>query len=400
MRIVILTETFGKNMGYLTNMLPKYLARFGVEVHLVTLDLSPYHQIMGFNGTYSEFARTRVLTPGCIEGIDGYKLHVVPHKRLLGYMCMEGMAEKLASISPDIVYSCAAIGWIPLYAALFKMRFGYKLFTGSHTTASVFPLAQRKSGFFDRERIRSTVTRALPGRFVSLLTEKCYGATKDCAEIAVRFFGVQRSKMEMCPLGVDTELFTPALVEKDRQSRQLLREKFGFSPFEIVCIYTGRFSNEKNPLALAKAVALLVEKGKPFRALFVGQGVQADEIRVMPGCVVHHFVPVEELPNFYRASEIGVWPTQESTSMLDAAACGLPIVVNDTLIAVERIEGNGITYRLNDIDDLVCALLALADPETRKKLGEKGAIKMAQNFSWESLARRRLRDFEIALLKS
>ena len=83
--------------------------------------------------------------------------------------------------------------------------------------------------------------------------------------------------------------------------------------------------------------------------------------------------------------------------MLDAAACGLPVVVNDTLIAIERIEGNGITYRLNDVDDLVCVLLGLGDPDTRKKLGEKGAIKMAQNFSWESLARRRLRDFELAL---
>ncbi len=45
--------------------------------------------------------------------------------------------------------------------------------------------------------------------------------------------------------------------------------------------------------------------------------------------------------------------------MLDAAACGLPLIVNDTLVAVvKQIEGNGITYRLNDVDDLIRALLA------------------------------------------
>ena len=35
-------------------------------------------------------------------------------------------------------------------------------------------------------------------------------------------------------------------------------------------------------------------------------------------------VPVRKLGGFFRAADIGVWPTQESTSMLDAAACALP----------------------------------------------------------------------------
>ena len=45
--------------------------------------------------------------------------------------------------------------------------------------------------------------------------------------------------------------------------------------------------------------------------------------------------------------------------MLDAAACGLPVVVNDTLRATERINGNGLQYRLNDVDDLVRVLSTL-----------------------------------------
>lgn len=397
MRVAILTETFAKKMGYMGNMLPRHLSRLGAEVHVVTLDLPPYHQIKDFQETYDGFTAKGGLVPGTVEPYDGYTLHVLPHTRLLGYMRMVGLEKKLRVLRPDVVYSLACIGWIALDAARIKIRLKYKLFTGSHTTASVFPLARRESPAYDPERIRSFLTRAVPGRFVSLFTEKCYGATEDCADIAVRFFGVQKNKVVFRPLGVDTELFTPVRDEEGRLSRLEVRERLGFTPSEIVCIYTGRFAEDKNPLALARAIERLAGTGMPYRGLFVGHGAQAEAIKAMRGCVVHPFVPVEELPSFYRASDIGVWPTQESTSMLDAAACGLPLIVNDTLIAVERIEGNGITYRLNDVDDLIRALLALRDSGARRNLGEVGARRMVEEFSWTILAKRRLDDFEAAL---
>ncbi len=84
-------------------------------------------------------------------------------------------------------------------------------------------------------------------------------------------------------------------------------------------------------------------------------------------------------------------------SMLDAATCGLPIVVNDTLKARERIEGNGVTYRLNDLDDLIRVILSLRSPELRRTLGCHGAEKMRSEFSWKSIAQRRLRDYKVAL---
>lgn len=83
--------------------------------------------------------------------------------------------------------------------------------------------------------------------------------------------------------------------------------------------------------------------------------------------------------------------------MLDAAACGLPVVVNDTLRATERIEGNGLTYLLNDQGSLERVLSGLLDPAARKSLGEVGARRMAELFSWESLVRRRIADYRQAL---
>ena len=83
--------------------------------------------------------------------------------------------------------------------------------------------------------------------------------------------------------------------------------------------------------------------------------------------------------------------------MLDAAACGLPVVANDTMTARERLDGNGVRYRLNDQGDLARALLGLRDAQKRRAMGERGARRMAEQFSWKSIARRRIEDYEAAL---
>jgi len=397
--VALLSEVFEKNMGYLPKLLSKYLARLGADVHVVATDLPPYHQMdhKELEGTYGGFSDGSAISAGSIEAFQGFTLHVLRHKEVLGYMQMAGLTAKLGAIRPDIVQTTVAIGWIPLQAAYAKPLLGYKLFTGNHHHASVFPLANKRTSPWDYELLRCRIMRTFPGWLVSQATEKCYAITSDCADVAACFFGVPRRKIDVCPLGVDTELFRPISFEKDREDRLRLRQRLGFCESDIVCIYTGRFSESKNPLLLAKAVAHLVGMGEPFRGLFVGNGVQAQAIQSCAGCVTHPFVPVQELGNFFRASEIGVWPTQESTSMLDAAACGLPIVANDTMTAPGRLEGNGVAYKLDDMEDLVRVLLELRDAETRKRLGSFGAQKMARDFSWESIARRRLNDYEAAL---
>lgn len=397
MRIVILTETFGRNTGYIGNMLPKYLARAGQEVNLVSMDLPPYYHLPEFSRTYSKFTGGEVLHPGTVEEIDGFTLHVLGHRCRLGYNRFVGLQAKLESLRPDIVQTSVAIGWVALDAARMQRRLRYKLFTGSHTTASIFPLARPSAGFQPVRRLLTLLKRGLPGRLISLRTEKCYGATSDCAEVAVRFFGVPRNKMEICPLGVDTDLFRPLEGEAEAIARQRMRERFGIEPEEILCVYSGRFSLDKNPLLLGEAIAQLRGEGKPFRGLFVGDGVQADAIAAQPGCMVHPFVPIRELPAVFQAADIGVWPAQESMSMLDAAACGLPIVVNDTIQALERVEGNGLLYRLHDVDDMMRVLGILQDPDRRRQMGRAGAVRMARQFSWESIARNRLKDYSAAL---
>lgn len=400
MKIVLLIEVFSSRMGYLENILPRYLSRLGADVHLVTTELHPYYYVKDSEKTYEDFnGDSQTFKAGSIERMDGFTLHVLEHRKVLGYVRMLGLRNKLREIWPDIVQTEAAIGWLPLDAAMFRLQLGYKLFTGSHYHASVFPLANRHHHLWDPERLRVIMSRSLPGRVISQFATKCYPISDDCASVAVRFFGVQRSKVEVCPLGVDLDIFRPIQEERDVRERQELRAQLGFADDEIVCIYTGRFSQTKNPLLLAKAIDQLAARGERYRGLFVGNGADGDVIRQQRNCYVHPFVNFRELPRFFRAADIGVWPTQESMSMLDAAACGLPIVVNDTLTARERIEGNGLSYRLNDCEDLIRALISLRTPEKRHELGQRGAEKMRRQFGWDTIAKLRLSGYEAALNK-
>ena len=395
MTVVLVSEFFAPDMGYLENLFPKYLARAGVETHVIATDLPLAYREKGGRNTYQDFVRP--WPAGTVTVVDGYTVHILGHERLLGHMRITGLGKKLASLRPDVVQTMTPVGWIANQTAWHKLRVGYKLFSGCHHHSSVFSLASQRIKASASKKFHCLVTRTIPGRLASFTTEKCHCISSDCADVATRFFGVPQKQIVISPLGVDTELFFPATRSEELADRVSTRRGLGFADGDIVCVYSGRFTGDKNPALLARAVAALRTKGEPYRGLFVGSGPQADAIQKSDGSVIHEFTPVRELGALYRAADIGVWPTQESLSMLDAAACGLPIVVNHTMNALERIEGNGLTYALNDLDDLVRVLRSLLSNDKRRKLGSVGASKMANNFSWESVTKSRIADYEAAL---
>jgi glycosyltransferase involved in cell wall biosynthesis len=397
LRVAIIFYSFPRDMGYSNTMLARYLARLGADVHYIATDLPVYHKSRDARSAYSEFSADNTMTPGDVEQYDGYTVHCVGHRYVLGVPMFTGLFDKLRQIQPDVVQLYINAGWVPLQTAAAKVRLGFSLFSAAHTTVSVFPLARRPARALDLERIANLASRVIPGWVASLFTKQCYAATDDCADVAIRFYGMPKRKVTVVPLGVDTENFYPPRSAEDRARRNQIRAELGFADRDLVCIYTGQFTDAKNPIVLARAIALLRTGGMPVRGLFIGNGTQNGDLASCDGCVVLPFMPHRELPAYYRAADIGVWPTQESMSMLDAAACGLPIIVNDTLLAKERIDGNGITYRLNDAADLAEKIRLLSDPAYRHQLGDVGAHRMTELFSWNNIARRRLADYEAAL---
>jgi glycosyltransferase involved in cell wall biosynthesis len=393
MKIVILSVWYSEKMGYIENCLPKSLAKLGHEVHVVSSTAQVYYNEPNYKEIYEPYLGKNIQDVG-VKEIDGFKLHRIPCGFLSGKIYLKDLKSKLDEIDPDVVQVFDVFSFPTLQGAYYKLIKKYKFFTANHTVASVFRIYQDKKNdpiykmfFF--------LSRTIPGRIISWVTSRCYPPTVDAMEIAIKFYGLPKEKASLACLGVDTDFFRPQVKAEEIERKINLRKQLGFTEDDIVCIYTGRYTEGKNPLCMAQAIDKLVEAGEPFKALFMGNGPQYDEIKKMKGCTMHEFVPYHELPQYYDIADIGVWPKQESTSMLDAAACGLPIIISDRVQAVERVEGNGLTYVENDVDDMAKVILEMKDEKLRDKLGTFGKEKIQKQFSWDMIAKGRIEDYKL-----
>jgi glycosyltransferase involved in cell wall biosynthesis len=394
MKIVILAVWFSDNMGYIENCLPKSLAKMGHEVHVITSTAQVYYDEPNYDKIYRSYLGERIQHIGVLK-IDGYLLHRLPFGTISKKIYLKSIRKKLKEIKPDVVQAFDAFSFLTLQGAYYKLFFKYKFFTANHIVASVFPLYKKESSTLFH-RVLFYFTRTLSGKLISLLTSRCYPATIDALEIAVNYYGIPNTKVKLACLGVDTDFFSPATSNsKSLSNSELCRKELGFANSELLCIYTGRFTEGKNPLCLAKTIDKLTELNEPFKAIFMGDGPQLEEIKMMKGCTVHEFVPYHQLPNYYRIADIGVWPRQESTSMLDATACGLPIIISNKVKAIERVEGNGLTYIENDVEDLVKVLIQMKDEQLRLRFSKFGVEKIQNKYSWDKIARERIEDYQL-----
>lgn len=396
MRIAIVQIWHNERMGYVDRFLPTALAALGCEVHLVTSDARPYFEHPDYREIYEPAFGPPLAPTGTTLRPDGVRVHRLPHGRFRGRPRIRGLFRKLAEIRPDIVQGFEVNCITSYEAALYRALLGYALFLEAHIHASVFADAAERLSW--PRRLRWAAYRLLIGRPLARLTTRCHPISPDAADIAERFFGMPRSKIALGPLGTDTSLFRPAPAAAELARRAERRRSWNVADEDILCVYSGRITRDKGPQLLAQAVARLRHAGEPYRALFIGAGPAqlAGEIAATPGCTLHPFVDVDALPALYQAADIGVWPRQESTSQLDAAACGLPLVLSDRVRVTERIDGNGFQYREGDAADLAAVLLRLRDADVRRKMGELGRRTMRERFDWSLLARQRLAEYAAA----
>jgi len=384
MRIVVVSTFYSEGMGYTENCLPKALAARGHEVHLVTSVFNVYGNQADYATTYGDFLGPNVTSPGTTT-VDGYQVHRLPARIVGGYVMSLGLASKIRALAPDVVHSLEIASLQTYRLALQKPFARFALFCETHQHMSVVKPFLKRPGSLAR-KAAYRMTRTLPTRLVSVVVERCYAIAPDCAEVAIRFYGVPPHKVKLQSLGADTERFHPATSDADIRARLALRRTLGFADEDIVCVYSGRFSHDKNPLLLARAIDILHDRDPRFKGLCIGDGAQKREIAACRNTTILPFMKHRMLAEHYRASDVAVWPTQESMSMLDAASSGLPLVVSNAVGEVERVKLNGRTYVENDVESLVGVLSSLASPEERRSLGAAGRQKMLDGFNWARYA--------------
>jgi len=402
MRIVLISNWFSENVGYAENFLPRALADKGHEVHLVTSTAQIYFRSKKYKTIYEPYLGPHIVEP-CEKKIDSFSLHrfeLLELKRKfydplgLSGLTIKNLYNRLKILNPDVIQVFNVWDYSSFVAAKYCLDTGIKFFTESHIHSSVLRTSNRKGW---REIFPPLLNNFRPSiKLINNQTILCYPISIDSAEICKSVFKVPQEKIKIQSLGVDTNLFSPIASGLQNRNREVIRANLGIPNNNIVIIYTGRFSIDKSPHVLADAIDILHDRGyKNFSGLFVGTGTveEISYLKRKKGCIVHPFVLVNELPDFYRAVDIGVWPREESTSQLDAVACGLPIIISDKVSVTERVEGNGLFYKEGNSRDLADKILALSDAKTRRDFSLNGVKKVQQEYSWEAIANSRLSDY-------
>jgi glycosyltransferase involved in cell wall biosynthesis len=389
MKIAVVSDWFSARMGYAENFLPKALGRLGHDVHLLTSDLQVYATSPDYDRIYRSKLGDRQVPPG-VFAADGFTLHRMPSRPGRLGIHISDLPDRLRQLAPDVVYCFEINCPTTVQVARLRRRLGYRVFCESRLHASVF---RQPVGWMARARW-NLKNHLLGLSDVVQNVDRYYPLGPDVLSIISTYLGVPKERCTLSSLAVETQIFSPA---KAPQKVREFRRRVGLGESDLVCVYTGRFTPDKGPLVLATAIDALQAQGhSSIRGLFIGQGEESyvAKIASSAGCVIHPFVEPQELASIYHSADIGVWPLQESTSQLDAMACGLPIIINDSVEDPVRLGDGAVTFRKNDSEHLVARILELHDAARRADMGRKGAARILESCSWDALARRRVRDFE------
>jgi len=194
--------------------------------------------------------------------------------------------------------------------------------------------------------------------------------------------GLNPERLKILPRGLDTELFHPARREP------AFFEKFGAHNGEVRLLYVGRISREKDLDLLAAAYRRLRDEGLRIQLFVVGHGPYSEAFaNSLPEAFFTGYLRGNELATAYASADIFVFPSTTDTFgnvILEAQACGLPVVVSDSGGPKELVEDktNGLITKSHDAEDFAHAIRALVtDSALRERMG-KSARNSVIDRSW------------------
>ena len=406
MKIVFVSQWFSEKMGYIENCLPFAMAQFGHEIHLVTSTAQVYFYQKHFKESYGTYLGEPIVKTGTYT-LDSVTIYRLPFWHRKNIIYTRGLKKIISDIQPDIIHALDFESIDTFRLATYKNKLRYKLFTAQHAGYSVYPVARnwgKLNGFI---KLGWYFLKILPGQYISKRMETCFCVTTDAAEVGVKFMGIAAQKIEIATLGVNTHLFKPISAEIKKSQRQVL----GFSDDTFLCIYSGRFTEVKQPLVIAQAIAKLKSEGIKIDGLFIGAGEQRESIENL-GFKVIALQPYHLLPHLYGCADCAVWAGEESTSQLDCVASGLNLVLTDKITAydltsTEKLRSDNLYrprivtrfFKNGDVLDLAENLKFLVQSkEFCVSEMKKGLEEIQTKYSWKFIAQERLNDYSNSLL--
>ncbi|MFQ6034783.1 MAG: glycosyltransferase family 4 protein [Sedimentisphaerales bacterium] len=200
--------------------------------------------------------------------------------------------------------------------------------------------------------------------------------------------------IDVIPNGVELDRFSPATCGQGlapgtgpgaKRSSQVLR-----------LLTVGRLSVTKRVEMLIDAVQMLRRDGCNVHFTIVGGGQMAQQLRqIVAEKNLSNIIEITgrlnsgKMPQVYQQHNIFVSASMQegmSNAMLEAMACGLPIVTTHCEGVEELIKDNGIVVEKAQADQIAKATKKLADDQQTYRKFSTAARKQAEKFGWPQVA--------------
>jgi len=393
MKIARIVQHFQPRFGYADYYLAIAFKKLGHEVCVITADrYSP--GVKYFDNSINPKVNSGIFFE---NGITVYRL---PTLIEAGKLIISLYTKKaLEDLKPDVVHSNDLFYLTTIFVAHYKNRFKYKLFVDSIT--GTFNLNRLTSHQFDLYRL-------LFARYLIKKVDSFFAICEGSKKWLLKNFPIPSSSVHVVPLGADDELFT-----QDTNIRKSMREKFGILDDEVVIIYTGKILPEKDINVLIKSIgALPPELFRKIKIMIVGNGPTEylkylngliNAINVRKNVIMIPTVDRNELPKYYNAADIAVWPGAPSISIIEAMSTGLPIIIagyprprEDAYDTTHLLTyGNGLSFQRGSIPELSSCIMKLAsDEQLRKEMGQKSRELVKEKLSWRKIAEQYIKIYE------
>jgi len=380
MRIVHIQDYFHPMLGYQETFLPREQAKLGHEVYVVTSDR---YKPLVYDNNRNLFGERIVGARFSIEeGVKVWRLKTlfeIPHE-----IWMLGLERKIRELKPDVVIVHGIVNSSALRIARLKKKLGnFRLIYDDHMT-------------FEASRSKFKMLYPLFKWMFSSLIQKTADALVGVSNTSKMFmhkkYGIPLEQIIVIPLGADDESF-----RFNATTRREVRSELSLSGGDIVFVYAGKIIPVKGPHLLVEAGVKLMRSYDNLKVILVGNGRQ-DYVEGMKQHIKregledrfiwHDAVQNKDLSKLYSASDVAVWPREASLSMLEAMACGLPVIISDSSEVAERVgRNNGLTYRGNDTSSLAQQMEKLLDPGLIMKMGRNGRKFVEEECSWRVIAK-------------
>lgn len=214
------------------------------------------------------------------------------------------------------------------------------------------------------------------------------------ADDLTRLLGISPHRVTVIHNGIDHQRFAPG----DREAAAaFIGRRYGVPPPFFLCVAPLE-APAKNHIRLISAFNVFKTiTPSPWQLVLVGADSHGAEtihqtVRRSPYAQDIHcpgFVPADELPRWYCAASVFVYPTLFEgfgLPVLEAMACGCPVLASAVGGIVEISDGAALLADPRDVAGFQRELARIAfDAELRGQLRERG-LQQAKKFNWRTTA--------------